>query len=221
MPWTIPARPVVGDTDWNAEQEAIWSSLKAFVDGLEHLPFTAPAPKVSGQYLVPAYQTGAGGGASAYNTNSVYGSPVPIGIPFPIDGIIFRVSTAENGINVRASLYASDADGYPAALVATGTVTTGAAAATDYVATFAAVTPPPGLYWVFLRSDNGSTIRFAGFTAVATSVMQALPGTWDGFRQPSMRADVGTYAAPADPITAWTPAAQSTNQLPLVGLRRA
>lgn len=35
MPWTIPPRPVTGDTDWTAEQEAIWASLKAFVDAQE------------------------------------------------------------------------------------------------------------------------------------------------------------------------------------------
>jgi lysophospholipase L1-like esterase len=41
MPWTIPARPVVGNTSWNATQEAIWTSLKSFVDGLEVADTTA------------------------------------------------------------------------------------------------------------------------------------------------------------------------------------
>lgn len=180
---------------------------------------TGIMPKV-GTYLGPFAPTASAAGSVAYATGSQ--DPVMIVVPraMNIDQIGFEVTTAQ-AVNARAYLYNSDNDGHPYAMVAdSGDIsasTTGAK-----VATITAVTLPAGVYWGFLRSNAGTTVRFRAVTQATNADVH---GTFLSLATvpTGIAADIGsTYGSPTNPLSAWTyDTAIAGTVRPLIGIRRS
>jgi len=119
MGWTIPARPTVGDTDWNAEQEAIWASLKTFVDGIESRALAHDKP-VAGRARSGLSRGAQWQGFSA--TGDTYFYPVFYEAPFTVDELGVSVRGSGVSTNARVGLFAQHASGSfrPGAVVVQG-----------------------------------------------------------------------------------------------------
>jgi hypothetical protein len=147
----------------------------------------------SGQYLYPNTSAQWGIGAATYTTGADFFVPLVLAGEISCDTLACRITTAEAGVNVRILLYASDADGHPTTLVATGTASTAGAGQVDV--TFSPVTLPAGLYWGALRTDAGSAVRFWALQSHQIIGGGIGPDALDA-KTPLPSAQVGTYASP-------------------------
>lgn len=177
----------------------------------------AMVPKV-GQYLYPAFAVTANTGTISYATGQAPGAPILVQAPFTAGSLMFRVDTAE-AVNVRALLYSSDADGHPATLVAHGTAS--ASTVGTVTVTFSGVVLPAGIYWAFLRTNGGTTVRFRGVGS--NGGMTTFGGVDSVYRDrnPVVWADVGTYAAPLASLTGLSYNIVAGNDIPLIALGRS
>lgn len=106
MPWTIPPRPIVGDNDWNGEQEAIWSSLKSFVDAQEALKKGKMVSRV-GRYIATGMELDTvNSDANVFGTSGqrVWVIPMVFDEPTAIDRFGQSIGVAGNG-NLLLGLY--------------------------------------------------------------------------------------------------------------------
>lgn len=182
-------------------------------------------PKTSGHVLHVGISGANAAGTSAFATGDVYPLPFIIGpTGFTTDALIIRLSTAETGISVRAMIYSSDTDGHPLTLLQSGTVSTTASTGNYTVPLGANLALTAGLYWVVVRTNAGSTIRFTSIAPTQLSTLGYLGGVasaLDGSRTPAITFDPGTYASPTTTITAWTWTSITTSSIPWVGIRKA
>lgn len=177
-------------------------------------------PKI-GSFLGPHSITGSGGGSSAFAAGDVPATQYIVEKQITIDQIGFRVSTLEAGMNAKALLYKYDGDGYPAAKVIDSGPLSCAATGDVFTTALPPVVLTPGIYYGVIRSNAGNTVRFmcAGqnqqaVTSDSTANIWQAPGY--------VLINPGTYAAPTDPITAWSFTFGPTNStFPLLYLRRS
>lgn len=172
----------------------------------------------SGSRIAPATRANAAG-STPFASGSVYGMPFYIGAPMSIDALAARVSTLEAGMTFKILLYSSDADGHPVTLVAdSGSLSAAATGAVEGVITPVALAA--GLYWAFIRSNGGTTVRFqAGTTTLLgppVSGAASLNSNGAG-----LSADVGTFASPTATLTAWSYGDSTGTLTPYITLRRA
>jgi hypothetical protein len=109
MAWTIPSRPVEGNTAWTATQETIWQSLKTFVDGLET---TANAsrnwwPNV---WCLPGVQLRDSTSNESTTLNVNYVDAFKVDAPATVNGIVILVQTAGTG-SARLGIWKKDSTG--------------------------------------------------------------------------------------------------------------
>jgi hypothetical protein len=174
----------------------------------------------SGGYLQPTAAAAWTTSASAYAGAFIFGVPIVVPMPMTIDRLLCRIATNETGIPVKVLLYSSDADGFPSTLVASAEAP--AAAAGAHVVTLAApVALPAGLYWGFIRTDAGTTIRFWALASQSIGGLGSMAGEGGEQRNPMPSVALGAYATPADPITALIMTVASSNDVPYVSLGRA
>jgi len=152
-------------------------------------------PKVGG-HLAPRGSAN-GSTIGPFATGAVSFVPLSVGIGMTVDAMVIRAGTTE-AVNVRALLYSSDSDGYPASLVTSGT---GACSSTYITLSFTPVALAAGLYWACLRTDAGSAVRFFSVAAIGPTVTDATLMATLPF---ALQADPGTYASPAATLAAWT-----------------
>jgi hypothetical protein len=173
----------------------------------------------SGQYLYPASAGQWSGGAVAYASGADLLVPLVVAGSFSADKLACRVTTAE-AVNVRVLLYASDADGTPATLVASGT---GSASATGVLTVaFSAVDLAPGVYWGAIRTDGGSAVRFWALQSHQV-VWGGVAGDASFAKNPLPAADVGAYASPNSMLASVTYAGTggTVATVPFVAIGRA
>lgn len=217
----VVQRAVIGAAAGHPDGAAIESPVTGGV--LRRLMFAAMGPPayVAGDYYGPPSSaprsSGSPGGAVV---NRIYLHPLVVSRRQRFDAIAFRnQAIAATGV-VRLGLYRStDPDGYPGALaIEAGTVTTDTVG--DKVATFAAITLDPGLYWAALKAE-----------VLAWSALTAMRGEFrDTFFAPHNASlntaqgcyvkDAGAAGALPDPAGV-TDADASSAQPPMAYLRAA
>lgn len=185
------------------------------------LPYLSP--RAAGHYISPMLRTSAAGSVS-YASGATHGSPLFIAKTITVDLAAIRVSTLEAATSAALVLYKADDNGHPATRVLTATgmdcSTTGSKTAAP---SGGSVVLTPGLYWGFIRTNSpGGVVRFTAITPDAPFgqiVDTAVYTPGSNPRYPTV--DIGTYAAPADTISAWTYAEGSGTVAPFFQLRRA
>jgi hypothetical protein len=172
----------------------------------------------SGEYLFPPSTASWATGTTAYATGTQPLTPMLIPAAFNSDGLSTRIATAESGIDVRLLLYSSDAEGHPSTLVATGTATSGSAGGLSV--SFSSVSLPAGVYWMGVRTNGGSTIRFWALGSNNLSLFPVTGSSNAYQRNPYPLVDVGTYASPNSSVTVSSFSAVTGNDIPYVGIKR-
>lgn len=222
MPWTIPARPVVGDTDWNAEQEAIWSSLKSFVDIVEARLIPPPA---IGRRRMLTRAEGAGGITLPAN-----GVEQGVGLFVPkqtIDRIGIEVSVAGTAASTfRIGLRPIAQDGSYVAPVVDQSFALDSTGVKDNTVSIALAAGAYALTWTKI-GDTGNTGKVQGAVAGDQQASQIFGiGSGTGFPASGhsiITAQLNSGVAGALPGTV-TQADQSTNtpnEIPMVVVRRS
>jgi hypothetical protein len=155
-----------------------------------------PSPIASGDMLAPPFN-GNATGVNALASGAWPGSPLYLGAAMSIDALGARIATTES-VDAKLLLYNSDSAGNPNDLVATATINCSSAGWA--FGTFSSVALTAGLYWGFIRTNGGSTVRFSRNNG---ETLQAYVGVWSGtgIDQRKVGADVGTYAAPSASLT--------------------
>lgn len=175
-------------------------------------------PKVS-SYMGGALVYGHGTSAGAFASGADAPLRVVVGSQITVDQIGFRVQTAQ-AVNARALLYSSDSDGHPATLVANSGALS-CSATGDIMGTITPVVLTPGVYWGFIRSNSGTTLRFQSCNQIsAVQVADTFAHVWQqGSR---LLADCGSYASPNATISAWSYSSNGdATTYPTIYLRRS
>lgn len=159
MAWSIPSRPVEGNTAWTATQEAIWQSLKSFVDGLEVSHATPDLfPRKSGKYYTtshPLSGSNTDGGVFGTSGTRVFLTPFAVTHAMSIDRLSVNVQTAgAGGSNVRLGIYAHSTSWGTANKV----VSASASSATtgDKDITISSTPLAIGMYWMAIGTTDTS-----------------------------------------------------------------
>lgn len=225
MAWSIPSRPVEGNTAWTATQEAIWQSLKSFVDGLEVSHATPDRyPRRSTHYYTTTHPlTGHNTDAGVFGTSGtrVFLSPFVVTHAMNIDRLAVNVATAgAGGSNVRLGIYTHSSSWGTANKV----VSASASSATtgDKDITISSTPLAIGMYWMAIGTTDTSgslVVRRASASVhgpIATSSFSTVSAEW------AMRFDSVTLTSDLpSTLDLSTYNAALVNDVPIIWVRKA
>lgn len=173
----------------------------------------APAGK-TGWWIMPAGINFGDTGAQQTGNVPAARLVVPVGATF--DRVNFRVTLEQAGVNARALLYSSDADGMPATLVGSWTTSIASGGFKGFTVS---LTLPAGVYWGVVRTDTGTTCKMFGYYPnFEPQFSTASSDSYMGGAGTTVAFDPGTYASPASTISAWSLSSGPVNYF---GIRRA
>jgi hypothetical protein len=203
--------------------DGAWSTPPAGGGGAG-VPPPSQMPFVGG-WLGPYGADTYGAGSVALASGAWLGSLIAVRSPITIDALGFRISVGQ-AVLAKALLYAADpVTGLPLTLVASAILDCVAAGA-GYTALGTPVALPAGIYWGFIRSNGGSTVRFNSCRQSPISAVADGPQFVNmGSPPASFLLDVGSYAAPDSPIIAskyqWQYDLNGANFRPIIYMRRS
>jgi hypothetical protein len=221
VPITIPDVSYGGEDPDPVE----WANghIKPAVEDLDSRMIVADAragmmPHVN-QWLVPLASTTWSTSTGAFGSAVQFGVPIVVPRRMTINALMTRIATAESVVGLMLSLYSSDEDGHPLTLVASGSALSGAAGA--HVQSVTPVELEPGIYWGFLRSTAGVSLRLWALPSQNIASLSAYAGNGGEQRNPLPQADIGAYEAPAATLFGHTYSIVSTNGVPYFAIRRS
>lgn len=194
----------------------------AFPSGLPGGGSYPVAPKV-GQFIGPDVITATGSSptALAAGGGAVVGCRISVPKKITVDQIGFAVATLEAAKVAKALLYTSDADGFPYQKVIEGPDQSVAATGV-FMNAITPVVLKPGLYYGFILSNTGTTVRFRSHTCPGPTIGDtALVTLVPSGSVSVIAADLGAYAAPNVTLSGWTFPLGGASPYPGVALRRS